>query len=508
MNGRSFVTHCPWHDDRHPSLSVSPQRNRVQCFVCQRGADPIGWIQDRQGLNFPEAVRELARRYAIPIPEEDPQAAATATADLQADGPAAAYLQERGITPQTAIDWQLGRNGDRLMLPLRDAACRCVAFSGRSLTGEMPKYRNSSADALFRKSELLFGLDRAATAIRRSGEVVLVEGPLDAIQLNQAGIETADAAMGTALSLQQQQLLQRHGARRFLLAFDGDAASRMASRELIRTLLPLTLRGDLELEVVPLPEGADPDDLLRQEGAEAFRERLGGAEHWLAWELEQLLAPITAQPEDLTVLQRVEREAAQLLALLPVGPLRHRAEERLRGALGAVPQILLEPGANTAADRWIRRHQGSVPAPPHPATHHEPTALQAESNSVLRACTGPLQRAEWRALRLILCCPSMRELLASLVLPTPRFSRALSCLRVLNERIPQDPAETSGPDPMDPLVDPLRALTPRLESEQRGLLEDLLRHCGSDVRRMLARDPWGELQTVLDWLEPVELQER
>ena len=94
------------------------------------------------------------------------------------------------------------------------------------------------------------------------------------------------------------------------------------------------------------------------------------------------------------------------------------------------------------------------------------------------------------------------------MLPTPRFSRALRCLQVLNERIPQDPAETPGPDPMDPLVDALRALTPRLESEQRGLLEDLLRHCGSDVRRMLARDPWSELQTILDWLEPVEAQER
>ena len=410
-SGRSFVTHCPWHDDRHPSLSVSPQRNRVQCFVCQRGADPIGWIQDRQGLTFPEAVRELARRYAIPIPEEDPQAAATATAehqerqrllqwrqkqlqrfhqallaDLEADGPAAAYLHQRGLTPQTAIDWQLGRNGDRLMLPLRDAAGRCVAFSGRSLTGEMPKYRNSAADALFRKSELLFGLDRAASAIRRSGEVLLVEGPLDAIQLHQAGIETAVAAMGTALSPQQQQLLQRHGVRRLLLALDGDAAGRKATRELIRTLMPLTLRGDLELAVVPLPEGADPDGLLRQEGAEAFRERLGRAEHWLAWELEQLLAPISAQPEDLTVLQRVEREAAQLLALLPEGPLRHRAEERLREALGAVPSLCRSRGPTL---QLIVGSAGSRDLfQPHP---------------VPRPTTGPRRRKR-RATRA--CCPA------------------------------------------------------------------------------------------------------
>jgi hypothetical protein len=102
----------------------------------------------------------------------------------------------------------------------------------------------------------------------------------------------------------------------------------------------------------------------------------------------------------------------------------------------------------------------------------------------------------------------MRELLASLVLPTPRFSRALGCLQVLNERIPQDPPETAGPDPTDPLVDALRALTPRLVPELSSLLEHLLRHCGSDVRRMLACDPWSELQTILDWLEPVDAQGR
>ena len=147
-------------------------------------------------------------------PEQDPQAAAQAEAhrqecqrllawrqrqqqtfhqalltDLQQMGPAAIALRQRGLSEETAKAWGLGVNGSRLMLPLRDAQGRTRAFSGRSLTGEEPKYLNSANDALFRKQDLLFGLDRAGPAIRRSGEALLVEGPLDVIQLHQAGLD-------------------------------------------------------------------------------------------------------------------------------------------------------------------------------------------------------------------------------------------------------------------------------------------------------------------------------
>jgi DNA primase len=195
-SGTGFLTLCPWHNDRSPSLTVSTRVNRVKCFVCDRGEDPIGWLQDQQGLSFQAAVEALAQRYGIPLPEQDPQAAARAEAerrqrqrllgqrhdqqrrfhtaflaDLARDGPAAVFLRQRGLHADTASAWGLGLNGRRLMLPIRDRQGRCCGFSGRSIGEEEPKYKNTAADALFRKSELLFGLDRAAQAIGGDPEV-------------------------------------------------------------------------------------------------------------------------------------------------------------------------------------------------------------------------------------------------------------------------------------------------------------------------------------------------
>ncbi|MFN9628718.1 MAG: CHC2 zinc finger domain-containing protein, partial [Cyanobacteriota bacterium] len=174
--GSEFLTLCPWHADTNASLTISPRTNRVHCFVCNRGADAIGWLQDSQGLTYSEAVQELAHRYHLPLPEQDPQAAAQAEAhqrecqrllawrerqqqqfhqallaDLQQLGPASDALRQRGLSDDTAKTWGLGLNGSRLMLPLRDVQGRTRAFSGRSLTGEDPKYLNSANDALFRK---------------------------------------------------------------------------------------------------------------------------------------------------------------------------------------------------------------------------------------------------------------------------------------------------------------------------------------------------------------------
>ena len=215
--GREFLARCPWHDDRSPSLTVSPKTNRVHCFVCAKGADPIGWLQQTEGLTFPEAIRQLARRYGIAVSEKIPAAQSQANQqaasklaqdrrrlrarrqqqhsafhqalrrDLETAGPAAQFLARRGIQAATAIHWQLGLAEQRLQLPLCDLQGRCVGFSGRALAEQQPKYRNSSGDALFQKSQLLFGLDRAKSAIHSSQQALLVEGPLDVIALHQAG---------------------------------------------------------------------------------------------------------------------------------------------------------------------------------------------------------------------------------------------------------------------------------------------------------------------------------
>jgi DNA primase len=505
--GSEFLTLCPWHADTNASLTVSPRTNRVHCFVCSRGADAIGWLQDRQGLTFSEAVRELASRHGLALPEPDPQAAAQAEAlqrererllawrerqqrafhqalldDLERMGPGAIALAQRGLTAETANSWGLGLNGGRLMLPLRDPLGRCVAFSGRSLIGEEPKYRNSANDALFHKAELLFALDRAVPAIRRGGEALLVEGPLDAIQLHQAGLDHAVASLGTAFSLEQAQRLVRCGTKRLWIAYDGDRAGQQAAARVVATCRALAIGGQLDLLVVPLPAGEDPDSLLRQRGPEALRECLSRASHWLEWELDRILEGLNREPGDLSLLQRAERAGADYLAVLPKGVLRHRAEQRLRGALegfcGASP-----PEAAARLRSQELTDQGGTPS-------QEEAILMAER----------------RALRLFLHNPELREVLAVLALSNPLHREAMGCLLLLDQRWrAADGAAGCRPEAAgeDGLMRLLLESLPLLDPPLEALINPLVR-CGEAVRRRLAEDPSAELMSILDVLEPVE----
>jgi DNA primase len=505
--GAEFLTLCPWHRDSNASLTVSPRTNRVHCFVCNKGADPIAWLQDRQGLSFREAVEELARRYAIPLPEQDPEAAAKAEAerlerqrlrqwrsqqedefhqalvsDLEAAGTAARYLEQRGISPETAITWRLGLNASRLMLPIRDAMGRCCGFSGRSLNGEEPKYRNSSGDLLFQKSQLLFGLDKATDAIRRSGEALLVEGPLDVIQLHQAGLDNAVAALGTAVTIEQLQRLQRSGTRRLWLAYDGDKAGANATARLIGIARPLLLRGDLDLLVVPVSPGEDPDSLLRSQGISGLRACLAHGRHWLQWQLDRLLADLHNHPDDLSILQRCEHQGAELLALLPDGALRRKAEQRLQQALGGLPPAV----GNTAQSGETKK--------------------QASSDT-------NVQQVERRALRLFLYNSGLREVLSVLELADPLQREAMGWLWCLQQRLAgrESANAVAGTKPSrsveqaiqgDGLRAAVIAAMPSMDPPLAQLLSPLL-HCGEPVRVKLAAHPEPELMCILDVLEPV-----
>jgi DNA primase len=496
--GSEFLTLCPWHQDTNASLTISPRTNRVHCFVCNKGADPIGWLQDNQGLTFIEAVQELARRYGIPIPEQDPQAAAHAEAlrkeqqrllswrekqqqafhqalleDLERNGSAAVYLRERGLSVETARAWGLGLNGSRLMLPLRDALGRTCAFSGRSLTREEPKYRNSANDALFRKQDLLFGLDRAAPAIRRSGEALLVEGPIDVLQLHQTGLDHAVASLGTAFSIEQAQRLIRSGAKRLWVALDGDKAGQAATSRLIEGLRPLAIAGQLDLLVVALPPGDDPDSLVRREGAQGLQHHLAQARHWLAWELDQLLEDLQADRDDLTALQRCEKQDSELLAQLPEGVMRQKAVQRLLEALGVVQQ-----GKGPSKGTVVPPIEGSANGLP---GHQEAVLL-----------------AKRRALRLFLCCPSLREVLSVLVVSDPLHREAMGWLWCLSRRLGVDAAGAEG----DGLRASVLAALPQMDAPLVHLLRPLV-GCGEAVRMRLEAHPEGELMWILDVLEPV-----
>jgi DNA primase len=487
-SGRDFVARCPWHDDRRPSLSVSPTRNRVHCFVCGKGTDAIGWLQDRQGLSFQEAVLELARRTGVSVAVGDPEAQErfeqewrerralmaqrseqrtqfhqALVQQLEQGGAGADYLHSRGIGPETARTWQLGSAGGRLTIPLNDASGQTVGFCGRATGNQEPKYRNSTGDLLFQRNGLVFGLDQAADPIRKQGTALLVEGPLDVIQLHQAGFANAVACLGTSVSELQLQLLRRQGMKHLLIALDGDNAGQAATERLIAQLQPQLVAGGLSASVVQFHEGQDADGLIRSQGPTAIEGLITSARHWLEWRLERLLAPllITAGSPTLETLQAVELEGHALIEQLPDGVLRRSAEQRLEQALEGKTGTPAERQLITAADVF------------------EPSDANAQ------------QRAERRALRLFIHTPECRELIGCLSLQDLACRVAMEWLNSLA---------------LVAVDGSIASMALQLVGELPGAVGAAIAQAvdpGPDVVALLQRDPQAELQALLEVLEPV-----
>ena len=485
--GSEFVTRCPWHDDRRPSLTVSPKRNRVHCFVCGKGTDAIGWLQERQGLSFQEAVLELARRTGVTVAAGDAEAQErfeqqwrerrrlmakrteqrrqyhrALLEQLEQGGAAAHYLQSRGISEESARTWQLGFAAGRLVIPLTDATGQTLGFCGRALGDQQPKYRNSASDLLFQRNGVVFGLEQAAGAIRSQGTALLVEGPLDVIQLHQAGFGHAVACLGTSVSPVQWHLLQRHGATHLQLALDGDAAGQMATERLLEQRMPQLVAGAMGASVLPLPQGQDADGLIREQGASAMEGLIASGRHWLQWRLDRLLEPLggAEAPVALELLQRVERDGLALLGQLPDGVLRQTAEQRLKQAL-----------AVAAGNGCAQAPAGRV-------------AALAPPGQTAR------QRAEQRALRLYVHGPECRPLLAALVLQEPSCRVALEWLCNLT------PLAADGA---------LAALALELAAQLPDAIGMRLVQAaapGPEVVAVLQKDAQAELAAVLDLLEP------
>lgn len=317
-SGRSFMAICPFHEEKSPSLSLDPARGLYHCFGCQKGGDVFTFLAETQGLDFNEAVEELARRAGIQL-EADPGAdrrrgrrrtlhdAVRRAIEFYHQrlktapdaGQARAYLRGRGydgdvvddyrigyappgwdtlvkefraggISEQVMVDAGLARRGrggrvydyfrDRVMFPIHDVRGEPVGFGGRILGGEGAKYLNSPDSAVYAKSRLLYGLDRARSAISRSGRAVVVEGYTDVIALHGAGVPEAIATCGTALTEDHFDLLRRFGEQ-VVLAFDADSAGAEAARRTSELAAPVRL--DLDVRVGVMPDGGDPADLVQ-----------------------------------------------------------------------------------------------------------------------------------------------------------------------------------------------------------------------------------------------------
>jgi DNA primase len=256
---------------------------------------------------------------------------------------------------------------------------------------------------------------------------------------------------------------------------------------LIAGLRSALISSGLDLAVVELPSGTDPDGLIRSHGPDALRRPIEQARHWLQWELDQLLAPLNADADNLSVLQRCEAQARELLAVLPPGALRERAERRLQEALGVVPQLHHGLQPHRAKGPGTGRHREPQP-PASPAASPPPAYGDAAQ----------IERAEYRALRLFLCSPVCRDPLAVLVERNGLYRRAQQCLAQVHQRITGPIASAQD----DPLPKSVLAICPQLEPHLGQLLERL---CSLDpgVRDTLFRQPEGEMMAVLDVLEPV-----
>ncbi len=330
--GREWKGCCPFHNEKTPSFYVNEDKGFYHCFGCGAHGDVIRFVVEQDGLRFPEAVRSLAAEAGLAIPEESPEARerqkaqaglhdiAAAAADWFAEqlaglsgANARRYVDGRGLTAETVRRFALGyapegnrlksalaRHGEaklievglighaeerdesydrfrnRLMFPIRDARGRTVGFGGRILGDGQPKYLNSPDTVLFDKGRLLYNLDQAGPIARKSGRLLVVEGYMDVIALAQAGVEEAVAPLGTALTEWQMQLLWRVVPEP-VLCFDGDAAGRRAAERAALKALPLLAPGQ-SLRILTLPQGQDPDDLVKAEGKDAFVERLATAE--------------------------------------------------------------------------------------------------------------------------------------------------------------------------------------------------------------------------------------
>lgn len=316
--GKSWLGLCPFHADKNPSFNVSQETGRYKCWSCGEAGDCFNWVMKRRNVDFPEAMRLLAREAGVVLPEKsgprEPKvdyasameaALAFFREQFERSDPAREYVAGRGMDAATIRAWEFGyapnvgealamylkranvslaiskevflvdddsRGGyydkfrGRLMLPIRDERGTLVAFGGRLLGPGQPKYINSGDTPIYRKSRVLYGLNRAREPLGKSRRAVLCEGYLDVIACHRAGVETAVASLGTALAEDQAKLLKRW-ADEVVILYDSDDAGRKAALRATEVLHAAELR----VRVAVMPPGDDPDSLLKSGGPDAVR---------------------------------------------------------------------------------------------------------------------------------------------------------------------------------------------------------------------------------------------
>lgn len=404
--GRNYSGLCPFHQEKTPSFTVSADKQFYHCFGCGVHGNALRFLMEYDKLPFPEAVEQLAGRLGLEVPREgadDPRAqqrekkrkegvnllelAASFYRErlkMREGQSAQRYLEGRGLSAEVIQTYGIGyapggwealkqhlsereisepvqveygllihredtgrtydRFRDRVMFPIRDLRGRTIAFGGRVMGDEQPKYLNSPETPVFHKGRELYGLYEARQASSKLEQLVMVEGYMDVVALAQYGIHNAVATLGTATTEDHLSRLFRLVSR-VVFCFDGDRAGRQAASRALETALPLMIDGR-EARFLFLPEGDDPDTLVRREGSEAFKDRVT-----CAMPLSEFLFEQAAQGRDLNTVEGRERFASQVLEALnkvPDGMLKSLLLEALAKRSGLAQQqlqVLLEKRA-------------------------------------------------------------------------------------------------------------------------------------------------------------------
>jgi DNA primase len=444
---------CPFHNEKTPSFTVHVLRQFYKCFSCGAAGDVINFVMEKEGISFYEALKSLADRYGIPMPKrsqyaDDDSRLRGALFDMHSlaqdhfranlgssPGAAArAYLERRGVSSETAEQFGLGvseRSGrallrileqrnfpaasielsglvrkredgsfydyfrNRLMFPIHNESGKIIGFGGRALLPEdNPKYLNSPETPIYKKSHVLYNLHRAKEPVRKEDRVILVEGYMDAIGVSAAGFPAVVASCGTSLTTQQVQALKRH-SQRIVVNFDPDAPGANAAERSISILLDESM----QVRIMELDGGLDPDEYCKQRGSAAYEQRLTQAKGYFYW-----LADRARLKHDS---RTTEGRVAILNALLPaVQRITDKVERAtvaadVAGYLGIDAGLVLDSFKRIASER----REKSVESPRVPLRHDERLLLNALLSE--GADTAPLLE-ELRGMETIGVLPSRR----------------------------------------------------------------------------------------------------
>ena len=455
--GKNYSACCPFHNENTPSFTVSPDKQFYYCFGCGASGSALKFVMEFDGLSFPDAVEKLASDANMEVPREQVSFEARQEQQHQPlfgqmnkaaeffeqmlrshedKGKAVSYLKNRGLSGKAAKFFQIGyappgwdnlqkrlapdnnkdtikqliscgmsiekdepgkeyrtydRFRDRIMFPIRDARGRVIAFGGRVLGDEKPKYLNSPETPIFQKGRELYGLYEARKIRQKLTRFVIVEGYMDVVALAEFGIHYAVATLGTATS-------EHHLRRLFkivpevIFCFDGDQAGRTAAARAMETVLPL-LQDGLQARFLFLPDGEDPDTLVRVEGKDAFEQRLNQSDH-----LPEFLFTHLKEQVDFDTLDgkaRLDQLAAPLINRLPDGMLRQLMRQKLKEETGVESHALTKLEAEAPPPAAEQEAEDDIPLPfidAPPIAHYDAEpASDALAPQVYQALTALVQ---------------------------------------------------------------------------------------------------------------------